>query len=134
MTNPYALLPDRVKAAVIDAIVIVAGMYAISEVLALFDQVPDSVRMIAAIFLFLLYDPLMTSQFGGTIGHTYSNITVKKERDTTQNISFFAALIRFVLKATLGWLSLLTVTANDKKMALHDLAIRSVVLEFEKKS
>ncbi len=129
MQTNYALLPNRVKAAVIDAIVIVAAMYLTSEIFALFDQVPNYVRIIAAVLLSILYDPIFTSRFGGAIGHSYSNIAVKKENDTSKNISFLAALVRFILKATLGWLSLLTVTGNEKRQAIHDIAVKSVVLE-----
>jgi len=131
MQKKYARLPDRVKAAVIDSIVIVAAMYLTSEIFALFEHVPNSIRISAAILLSILYDPIFTSSFGGTIGHSKSKIEVKRESDTTKNISFPLALIRFLLKATLGWLSLLTVTGNEKRKAIHDLAVNSVVLETE---
>lgn len=128
MKNEYAILPDRIKAAVIDAILLIAAMYAASEILNLFDNVPNFVRISIAAILFILYDPFFTSRFGGTIGHSYSNITVKKDLDRNRNIGFPAALLRFVLKATLGWISLLTVTGNEKRKAIHDFAVNSVVL------
>ena len=128
MNEKYAILPDRIKAAIIDAIII-AAMYAVSELFNLFDIVPNVVRIVTALFLFILYDPLFTSQYGGTIGHSYSGISVKKDNDTTKNISFPFAFIRFILKAFLGWLSLLTVTGNEKKKAIHDFVANSVVLE-----
>lgn len=122
------MLPDRVKAAVIDAILLIAAMYGISEILSLFENVPDYVKMVLVAILFLFYDPFFTSRFGGTIGHSYSKIMVKKESNTSQNIGFFSALLRFVLKFTLGWISLLTVTGTEKKRAIHDFASNSVVL------
>ncbi len=134
MKKKYAILPDRVKAAVIDGIVIIAAMYIISEILNLFENVPNFVRIIAAIILFILYDPFFTSKYGGTIGHSYSNISVKNDSDVSKNISFPIAILRFVLKASLGWLSLLTVTSNNKKKAIHDLAVNSVVLEDKKQN
>ena len=129
MKEKYAILPDRIKAAFIDGIILIAAMYATSEILSLFDNVPNLVRIVAAVILFLLYDPFFTSRYGGTIGHSYSRISVKKDTDSTKNISFPIALVRFVLKAFLGWLSLLTVTANKKKKAIHDFVANSVVLE-----
>ncbi len=129
MERNYAILPDRIKAVFIDAIVIVAGMYAISEIFGLFESVPNIVRIIAAVFIFILYDPFFTSKYGGTIGHSYSKICVKRDSDTTKNISFPIAIVRFLLKTSLGWLSLLTVTSSDKKKAIHDLIANSVVLE-----
>jgi len=40
-------------------------------------------------------------------------------------------LVRFLAKVGLGWLSLLTVTGNEKKMAIHDYLAQSVVLSVE---
>ena len=47
----------------------------------------------------------------------------------TKNISFPFALVRYLLKMFLGWISLLTITANDKKKAIHDFVAKSVVIE-----
>lgn len=131
MQKKYALLPDRVKAAVIDGIVIVAAMYLTSEIFSLFEHVPNYVRISAAVLLSILYDPIFTSSFGGTIGHSKSNIEIKRDSDHTKNISFPAALLRFILKATLGWLSLVTSAGNEKRKAIHDLAVNSVVLNIK---
>jgi uncharacterized RDD family membrane protein YckC len=131
MQNKYALLSDRVKAAVIDGIVIVAAMFLTSEIFALFEHVPNYVRISAAVLISILYDPIFTSSFGGTIGHTKSNIEVKRDSDNTKNLSFPVAIIRFLLKVTLGWLSLLTTTGNEKRKAIHDIAVNSVVLNIK---
>jgi len=132
MQNQYAILPQRIKAAIIDGIVLTAAMYAASEILNQFENVPNHVKITIAVFLFVLYDPFFTSRFGGTIGHSYSNITVRKDGEGNQKINFFAALLRFLIKALLGWISLLTVTENEKRKALHDMAVNSVVLNEKK--
>ncbi|PCJ95511.1 MAG: RDD family protein [Flavobacteriaceae bacterium] len=132
MDKNYAILPDRIKAAVVDGILLITLMYASSEIFSFFNEVPQFVRISVFILLFVLYDPIFTSKYGGTIGHSFSGISVKKESDPTKNISFPAALIRFILKALLGWISLLTVTMNDQKQAIHDFAVSSVVLEDKK--
>lgn len=131
MENQYAILPQRVKAAVIDSIVLIAAIYFISEIFVLFEEVPQYIRIGAFVLVFIVYDPFFTSTYGGTIGHSYSRISVKQENDIAKNISFFAALIRFILKATLGWISLLTISTNEKKKAIHDFAVSSVVLEID---
>lgn len=128
MKLPYASLQERVKAAIIDGLLIIAAMYAVSETLNSFEQVPTYVRVVFAVVLFLLYDPFFTSYYGGTIGHSYCNITVRRESDPTKKIAFPFAIVRFLAKAFLGWLSLLTVTGNEKKMAIHDYFAQSVVL------
>lgn len=129
MEKTYAILQYRIKAAVIDGVIMIAFMYGISELFGLFEQVHNVARAVAAIFIFLLYDPLFTSIYGGTIGHSFSKIEVKREEDTTKNISFPSAIARFLCKVLLGWISLVTVTGNEKKQAIHDLLVKSVVLE-----
>lgn len=129
MSKEYAILPSRVKAVVIDSIIIIAAMYIVSELFAFFENISNALRITCFVFIFIIYDPLFTSFFGGTIGHTYSKITVKRENNPDKNISFLMALIRFLLKTTLGWFSLLTVTSNEKRQAIHDFVVKSVVLE-----
>lgn len=132
MENEYATLLDRIKAVVIDSCILIIVMYTVSEVLNLFEEVPNYVRILIAAFLFVFYDPIFTSNLGGTIGHTFANITVKKDNQKNENINLFSALLRFLLKATLGWISMLTVTGNKKKKAIHDIAANSVVLRLNK--
>ncbi len=129
MNGAYALLSDRIKAAFVDALLLIASMYVISEILNSFEAVPSYVRILLATLLFVLYDPIFTSVYGGTIGHSFSNIQVKKDSNREKNISFPMALLRFILKVTLGWISLLTTTGNPKKKAIHDYAANSVVLK-----
>lgn len=129
MKKEYARLFDRVKAASIDAMILIAMMYAATEIFELFDIVPNFARALVAVFIFLLYDPLLTSFYGGTIGHSFSGIGVRKDNNSEKKISFPSAIIRFLFKICLGWISLLTITANDKKKALHDFIANSVVLE-----
>ncbi len=132
--DSYANIPQRVKAAFIDSIVLLGMIYGVSELFALFETVPTAARVIAFICVFVLYDPVLTSIYGGTMGHSFSGIQVKRDGDRLSNISFPIAVLRFLLKATLGWVSLLTVSGNTKKQALHDLAAGSVVIEETKNS
>ena len=119
---------DRVKAIVTDGLVIVVFMFIASYVFSLFESVPDYARIIAFVFIFLLYDPLFTSIFGGTIGHIMLGLRVKRESDEQKNIIFPLALPRYIVKASLGWISLLTVSGNDKRKAIHDYLTGSVVV------
>ncbi|WP_256867414.1 RDD family protein [Winogradskyella forsetii] len=124
----FASLQNRIKAAVIDGVLLIVMMYSAAEILKYFDDVPPALRMYLFIFLFILYEPLMVSIFGFTAGHYYSDIKVKKENNHDKNIMFPLALIRFILKFFLGWISLLTVTGTEKKQAIHDKVVNSVVL------
>ena len=119
---------DRVKAIMTDSIVIVVFMVIASYIFSLFESVPDYSRIIAFVFIFLLYDPLFTSTFGGTIGHMILGIRVKRESNEQKNILFPLAILRYIVKAFLGVISLLTVSSNEKKKAIHDYLVGSVVV------
>ncbi|MUU79096.1 RDD family protein [Winogradskyella endarachnes] len=128
MENVYAGLQDRIKAAVADGILLIVIMYSITEILKFFNDVPSLLRMSLFILFFFLYEPLMVSIFGFTAGHYYFDIKVKRENNHDKNISFPLAVLRFILKFFLGWVSLLSVTGTDKKQAIHDKIASSVVL------
>lgn len=119
---------DRVKAVVTDNIVMIIFMFIAAYAFSLFENVPDSARILAFVFIFLLYDPLFTSLFGGTIGHMLIGIRVKKESNENKNILFPLAILRYIMKIILGWISLLTVSSNKKRKAIHDYIVGSVVV------
>lgn len=129
MKIEFASIFPRLKAAFIDAVVMVALMYGATEILSLFDVVPNYIRILIAVFIFVLYEPIFVSLFGQTVGHSSVNLIVRQEEDIKKNISFFKALIRFTLKFFLGWLSLLTVPGSVKRQAIHDAVVKSVVIE-----
>ncbi|WP_425489551.1 RDD family protein [Hyunsoonleella aquatilis] len=129
----YATIQNRIQAAIIDSIILVVSMYFISEVFSLFGSTSDYLKIILSVIIFLVYDPFMTSFYGGTIGHTISKITVRKDGDPNKKISFPVAIFRFILKASLGWISLITITLDKKKKkAIHDGAANSVVINKHK--
>lgn len=132
MENNYARLSTRVKAAVIDSIVLITLMYSATEIFNVFEFVSNSVRISVFIFIFLLYEPILVTLFGATVGHFFNDIVVKKEKNETQNINFPTAVIRFILKATLGWISLLTIHGDKKGQAIHDSFAKSIVKPFDK--
>jgi len=128
----YPGVSDRIKAVVTDSIIIVIFMIIITYIFSNFEHVPDNARIFAFLFVFILYDPVFTSVFGGTIGHMMFGIRVKQENNQMKNIIFPLALLRFIVKASLGWISLITVSGNKERKAIHDYLVRSVVI-YEKK-
>jgi len=124
----YPNVLDRVKAVIADSFIIILFMLIVTYLISLFENVHENVRILAFVFIFLLYDPLFTSIFGGTIGHMMFGLRVKREKDTTKNILFPLAIVRFFLKGSLGWISLLTVSSNKKRKAIHDYLVKSVVI------
>jgi len=113
---------------IFDTLVLIVLMIVAVQMFAAMPNVPDALRIGAFVFIFGLYDPLCTSTLGGTLGHRAMKLRVKRADDRTRNIVLPLAVVRFIIKALLGWISLLTVTGHEKRQALHDMAIGSVVL------
>lgn len=117
----------RVKAVVIDSVILILLMVGAVDLFDSISNVPDFVRITAFVF-FLLYDPLFTSIFGGTIGHFLFGIRVKRANNPQKNILFPLAVVRYFIKTFLGWLSLITVSGNKKAKAIHNMAVTLVVV------
>ncbi|OEK08358.1 hypothetical protein A8C32_02595 [Flavivirga aquatica] len=132
MENQYAPISTRIKALVIDTIVLIILMYSASEIFNLIENTPDYIRIIIFFALFLLYEPILISLYGATVGHFFNDIVVKQENDETKNINIVFAVARFITKSLLGWISLIIVNGNDKKKAIHDYIAKSVVLPYRK--
>lgn len=74
----------------------------------------------------LLYEPIMVSQTGGTIGHHVTNLRVVDDI-THGDISFLKAAARSLIKGMLGWFSFLTMLVGKRNQAMHDLLTGSTV-------
>jgi len=121
-------ISERIKAMISDSIILVALLFLITYIFSLFNYIPDNVRIIAFAFIFILYDPILTSAFGGTLGHMAFGVRVKRENNLNRNIPFIFAFIRYLVKISLGWISLITVSTNIKHKAIHDYIVGSVVI------
>ena len=124
----YASLSDRIKAFTIDQILLIVTMFITSELLSNFENVPTSLRILLFVSFFFLYEPICISFFKGTIGQQFINIKVEKDNDQGTAVNFFLVIIRTLLKYSLGWISLLTVSSSAKKQAIHDSIVKSIVL------
>jgi hypothetical protein len=81
---------------------------------------------ILVVLMLVLYEPVLVSLTGGTLGHYFTNLRVMDERDQG-NVSFLKALARFALKGLLGWYSFIVMTATRRNQTIHDLQTRSTV-------
>ena len=127
----YVGVGDRVKAVITDSVVMIGFIIALTYIFDSFDEVPDSAKMIAFTFVFFLYAPLFTSLFGGTLGHLANGIRVRRDDNTNKNVLFPTAILRFVIKGLLGWISLVVISRSEKKKAIHDSIVGSVVVYAE---
>ncbi len=130
----YPSIFDRVKAIIVDSIILIILMVVVTDIFSSFEHIPDSARIIAFIIIFGLYDPILTSFFGGTIGHKAIGIRVKQLDNPEKNILLHMAILRYLVKALLGWISLLTVSSNEKKQAIHDSFAGSIVVHSAKQN
>jgi len=80
----------------------------------------------SAIAIFLLYEPVLVSLTGGTIGHYLTNLRVVDNR-TNGNVSLLKAFARFAIKSVLGWYSFISMGITRRHQAVHDLMTFSTV-------
>jgi uncharacterized RDD family membrane protein YckC len=123
----YARFSRRLRALVIDGSILV--FIAVGS-LIIMDAVDSDAfsRMlgIAVVAVLLLYEPVMVSRTGSSVGHYLTNLRVVDDR-TQGNVGFVKALARLVIKTVLGWYSFITMATTRRHQALHDLLTRSTV-------
>ena len=124
----YPLLGDRVQSTFIDSILLVILMFIFASVLDRYENVPDWVRIALFIGLWAVYEPVCTS-LGCTVGNLIKGIRVRQHDGVTKRINIFQALLRYVLKIALGWVSFLTIHSNKERRAIHDLMAGSVMIK-----
>jgi uncharacterized RDD family membrane protein YckC len=129
MPEKYPDLSDRIQSSFIDTILIIVMMFIFASVLDRFENVPDWVRIAMFSGLFIIYEPLCTS-IGFTLGNYIKGIRVRQEIDSEKRINIFLAVIRYIVKILLGWISFLTINTNSKKRALHDFIAGSVMIKY----
>ena len=127
MEEKYPLVLDRIKSILIDGVIVIGMMLAFTEILNLFENVPDWVRIVLFI-LILMYEPLCTA-FGATLGNHKMEIRVRKNSDESQRINILQAIIRYFLKCIFGWFSFISIFTNAKKRAIHDILSGSVMIK-----
>ena len=121
----YARFSRRLRGIVLDWII---GMAMFGAVLIATTVRSDDFSRalgILVVVALLLYEPVLVSLTGGTLGHYFTNLRVVDERDG--NVSFLKACARLVIKALLGWYSFVIMAATRRNQAVHDLLTRSTV-------
>ncbi|PIF33924.1 RDD family protein [Flavobacterium sp. 9] len=127
MKEKYPFILERVQSILIDSVLIIACMIIFSDVLSNFKNVPDWLRAVLLISIFL-YEPIMTT-FGGTIGNNIKGIRVRKNSDENESINIVQAIIRYFFKLLLGWLSFISIFSSTKKRAIHDILSGTVMIK-----
>jgi len=123
----YARFMPRLRALYIDAIIMMVVAFAVLFV-AVTLRSDDIARVLGftIVVSWLLYEPLLVSFAGGTIGHRRTNLRVVDDR-THGNVGLLKSFARTIIKAALGWVSFVTMLTTRRSQAMHDLLTRSTV-------
>jgi uncharacterized RDD family membrane protein YckC len=124
----YARFSRRFRAFCFDVILFVLVFYigaVVIHSISPSDSVTRSVWL-AVIVAVVLYEPILVSTLGGTVGHRVTNLRVVDDR-RRGNLSFGKAVVRMVIKDLLGWYSFLSMTLTRRNQAVHDVLTHSTV-------
>jgi uncharacterized RDD family membrane protein YckC len=123
----YARFMPRLRALYIDVIIMAVVAFGILFVAVTLRS--DNIARVLGFTIvvgWLLYEPLLVSFAGGTIGHRRTNLRVVDDR-TQGNVGLLQSFARTIIKAALGWVSFITMLTTRRSQAIHDLLTRSTV-------
>ena len=127
-TPEYPGLSDRIQSSFIDGVLIVILMSVAANALQRYeDEGHDWLRIALFFGIWGVYEPLCTT-LGFTVGNLVKGIRVRRHSDPARRIGFPQALLRYIMKFGLGWISFLTMHANPQRRAIHDLLAGSVMI------
>jgi uncharacterized RDD family membrane protein YckC len=123
----YGRFSRRLQAVVIDG-VIMALVLVVALVIAAAIALDHIGRILGTVtvLVVLLYEPLLVSRTGSTVGHYRTNLRVVDDR-AHGNITFMKAVVRAAIKAVLGVYSFVTMATTSRHQAAHDLLTGSTV-------
>jgi hypothetical protein len=123
----YARFARRLRGMFVDwvlALVVILGAILIAASVG--SEIVSRILAFVVLLLLVLYEPVLVSCTGGTLGHWYTNLRVVDDR-TGGNLPLPTAFIRAGIKAILGAYSFVVMMATRRNQALHDLLTHSTV-------
>lgn len=126
-TPLYARFSRRFRGIVVDWMIAMAVIFgALSLAITVGNDNFSRVLGVLVIAALLLYEPILVSFTGGTLGHYFTNLRVVDAR-SGGNVSFPKACARVAIKGLLSWYSFVILAATRRNQAVHDLLTRSTV-------
>jgi uncharacterized RDD family membrane protein YckC len=116
----------RYVAAMTDLILIVIFILLFGRFMAFTGIDTSMIGFLFLMFLILIYEPVMVSQFQGTLGHKFFKLRVLME-DEKSNVSFLRSVVRAFLRWFLGSITFFWMLGK-KRQALHDQITKTRVL------
>ena len=128
----YATFTRRFRALVIDNCCVAALLLALFFLDDAISDVPGATRVawLLMVAVLLLYDPVLVSRRGATIGHAAAGLRVVDAR-TGRWPSFARAFVRSLVKLMLGLLSFFTMELTRRHQAVHDMVTHTTVQAME---
>ena len=122
----YARFSRRLRAMVLDWAIALAVLFgAVGLAVQIESDSASRAIGIFVIIVLVLYEPILISLTGGTLGHHFTNLRVVDDRGG--NVSFLKACARFVIKSVLGMYSFVILAATRRNQTVHDVLTRSTV-------
>ena len=123
----YARFSRRFRGIVLDWMILMAVLFgALTLASTVRNDNFSRVLGILVIAALLLYEPVLVSFTGSTLGHYFTNLRIVDER-SGGNVSFLKACARVVIKGVLGLYSFVILAATRRNQAVHDLLTKSTV-------
>ena len=126
MEIEYPSILRRYFSTFIDGMLIICILIASAYIFESENQIATSIRIGLILFIFFVYEPIFTACFC-TLGQKLTGIRVRKIYDR-DNISIIQAYIRIIIKLFLGIISFFTIPFSNKKRAIHDMVVGSLVI------
>jgi uncharacterized RDD family membrane protein YckC len=123
----YATLPRRIKAAIIDGVVLLTLMILCPIAISMLAGRDSSANGIAMYIPPLLLEPFLISFLGFTLGQYIFGIQVIRV-DTGGKCPLTASFLRYLAKTILGSLSMVYMLFSKKHQAIHDHLAKTLVV------
>lgn len=121
----FANYSRRIQAALLDGIFLLVIF--VSLIILASNVESQWMKVSMFVFVGLLFEPLLVSTTGASLGHHYKGLRVEKD-GSGRNLNLFEAILRFFIKSILGAFSLVFFLTTKRHKALHDMAVNSVVV------
>jgi uncharacterized RDD family membrane protein YckC len=123
----YPGLPLRMKAGIIDGIIIISLAISLPMLTSQIEGVPPLLNFIALLGPLLLLEPCLISFRGATLGQSWYGMSVV-DVHTMERCPLPRAFLRYVVKVILGVVSSVYMFFSHRCQAIHDLLAGTVVV------
>ena len=124
---PYSKLHRRIKALLIDGLVLGLCLFITIFSVAAMEVSSPLIESLIILVITVSIEPLCISFTGASIGHHLAGLRIRRSTED-KHLSLPLSYLRFIVKLSLGTLSLVSILTTRKHQALHDLVSRSIVV------